>query len=61
MFVKVNKIKMNMTFSSISSSEFVFALLFLAEEDPCECNSVVKFQKKVEEAIQALLKKHILS
>ncbi|KAA0710357.1 Cartilage matrix protein [Triplophysa tibetana] len=27
------------------------------EEDPCECNSVVKFQKKVEEALQALAKK----
>ncbi|XP_057211171.1 cartilage matrix protein [Triplophysa rosa] len=26
-------------------------------EDPCECNSVVKFQKKVEEALQALTKK----
>uniref|UniRef100_A0AAZ3RHJ0 Matrilin-1 n=1 Tax=Oncorhynchus tshawytscha TaxID=74940 RepID=A0AAZ3RHJ0_ONCTS len=30
------------------------------EEDPCECDSVVKFQKKVEEALQALTKKHIL-
>ncbi|XP_026087499.1 cartilage matrix protein-like isoform X2 [Carassius auratus] len=27
------------------------------EEDPCECNSLVKFQKKVEEALQALTKK----
>ncbi|XP_042632988.1 cartilage matrix protein isoform X2 [Cyprinus carpio] len=27
------------------------------EEDPCECNSIVKFQKKVEEALQALTKK----
>ncbi|KAM9418897.1 cartilage matrix protein isoform 3-T3 [Salvelinus alpinus] len=27
------------------------------EEDPCECDSVVKFQKKVEEALQALTKK----
>ncbi|XP_051948657.1 cartilage matrix protein-like isoform X2 [Xyrauchen texanus] len=27
------------------------------EEDPCECNTVVKFQKKVEEAVQALTKK----
>ncbi|XP_051992234.1 cartilage matrix protein-like isoform X2 [Xyrauchen texanus] len=27
------------------------------EEDPCECNSVVKFQKKVEEALTALTKK----
>ncbi|XP_039536802.1 cartilage matrix protein isoform X2 [Pimephales promelas] len=26
-------------------------------EDPCECNSLVKFQKKVEEALQALTKK----
>uniref|UniRef100_A0A8C1U7J2 Matrilin-1 n=1 Tax=Cyprinus carpio TaxID=7962 RepID=A0A8C1U7J2_CYPCA len=31
------------------------------EEDPCECNSIVKFQKKVEEALQALTKKYILS
>ncbi|XP_056105498.1 cartilage matrix protein isoform X4 [Rhinichthys klamathensis goyatoka] len=28
-------------------------------EDPCECNSLVKFQKKVEEALQALTKKYI--
>ncbi|XP_069032474.1 cartilage matrix protein [Embiotoca jacksoni] len=27
------------------------------EEDPCECNSLVKFQKKVEDALQALTKK----
>ncbi|XP_056336111.1 cartilage matrix protein isoform X1 [Danio aesculapii] len=27
------------------------------EEDPCECNSITKFQKKVEEALQALTKK----
>ncbi|XP_014033601.1 cartilage matrix protein isoform X2 [Salmo salar] len=27
------------------------------DEDPCECDSVVKFQKKVEEALQALTKK----
>lgn len=27
------------------------------KEDPCECNSVVKFQKKVEEALQVLTKK----
>ncbi|XP_059412265.1 cartilage matrix protein-like isoform X2 [Carassius carassius] len=26
-------------------------------EDPCECKSIVKFQKKVEEALQALTKK----
>lgn len=30
------------------------------EEDPCECDTLVKFQKKVEDAIQALTKKHIL-
>ncbi|TDH04218.1 hypothetical protein EPR50_G00149570 [Perca flavescens] len=30
------------------------------EEDPCECDSLVKFQKKVEEALQALTKKYIL-
>ncbi|XP_037649817.1 cartilage matrix protein isoform X2 [Sebastes umbrosus] len=27
------------------------------EEDPCECDSLVKFQKKVEDALQALTKK----
>ncbi|XP_030644419.1 cartilage matrix protein [Chanos chanos] len=27
------------------------------EEDPCECDSVVKFQKKIEDALQALTKK----
>uniref|UniRef100_H3DHW4 Matrilin 1 n=1 Tax=Tetraodon nigroviridis TaxID=99883 RepID=H3DHW4_TETNG len=27
------------------------------DEDPCECDSLVKFQKKVEEAIQALTKR----
>ncbi|XP_077446094.1 cartilage matrix protein isoform X1 [Stigmatopora argus] len=27
------------------------------EDDPCECDSLVKFQKKVEEALQALTKK----
>lgn len=30
------------------------------EEDPCECDSLVKFQKKVEDALQALTKKYIL-
>uniref|UniRef100_A0A3Q3ERP4 Matrilin-1 n=1 Tax=Kryptolebias marmoratus TaxID=37003 RepID=A0A3Q3ERP4_KRYMA len=29
-------------------------------EDPCECDSLVKFQKKVEAALQALNKKYIL-
>ncbi|MCJ8746325.1 hypothetical protein PDJAM_G00140510 [Pangasius djambal] len=29
-------------------------------EDPCECQSLMKFQKKVEEALQALTKKYIL-
>uniref|UniRef100_A0A096LQ35 Matrilin-1 n=1 Tax=Poecilia formosa TaxID=48698 RepID=A0A096LQ35_POEFO len=29
-------------------------------EDPCECDSLVKFQKKVEDALQALNKKYIL-
>ncbi|KAM9340634.1 cartilage matrix protein isoform 1-T1 [Symphorus nematophorus] len=28
------------------------------EEDPCECDSLVKFQKKVEDALQALTKKY---
>ncbi|MEQ2166877.1 Cartilage matrix protein, partial [Goodea atripinnis] len=30
------------------------------EEDPCECDTLVKFQKKVEDALQALNKKYIL-
>ncbi|KAG7457838.1 hypothetical protein MATL_G00231570 [Megalops atlanticus] len=30
------------------------------EENPCECESIVKFQKKVEDALQALTKKYIL-
>lgn len=30
------------------------------EDDPCECDSLVKFQKKVEDALQALTKKYIL-
>lgn len=30
------------------------------DDDPCECDSLVKFQKKVEEALQALTKKYIL-
>uniref|UniRef100_M3ZL50 Matrilin-1 n=1 Tax=Xiphophorus maculatus TaxID=8083 RepID=M3ZL50_XIPMA len=29
-------------------------------EDPCECDTLVKFQKKVEDALQALNKKYIL-
>ncbi|KAK3532334.1 hypothetical protein QTP86_016040, partial [Hemibagrus guttatus] len=29
-------------------------------EDPCECQSLMKFQKKVDEALQALTKKYIL-
>ncbi|KAF7691192.1 hypothetical protein HF521_011489 [Silurus meridionalis] len=31
-----------------------------APEDPCECQTLTKFQKKVEEALQALTKKYIL-
>lgn len=50
-----------MTFKLEFHQQFVFTVLLLAEEDPCECNSVVKFQKKVEEALQALTKKYILS
>ncbi|XP_015427752.1 PREDICTED: cartilage matrix protein [Myotis davidii] len=30
------------------------------EEDPCECESIVKFQAKVEGLLQALTRKHIL-
>lgn len=41
-------------------------LLFLCflsvpEEDPCDCESIVKFQAKVEGLLQALTRKHILS
>lgn len=36
------------------------SFLFLSEENPCECDSIVSFQKKVENAIQALTKKYIL-
>lgn len=35
-------------------------VLALSAEDPCECQSLTKFQKKVEEALQALAKKYIL-
>lgn len=38
-----------------------FPYLFPPEEDPCKCDSIVKFQKKVEDALQALTKKYILS
>ena len=31
------------------------------EEDPCACESIVKFQTKVEKLLQALTRKHILS
>lgn len=31
------------------------------EEDPCACESIVKFQTKVEGLLQALTRKHILS
>lgn len=34
--------------------------LFIPEEDPCECESIVKFQAKVEGLLQALTRKHIL-
>lgn len=41
---------------------FFYELIYSVptDEDPCECDSLVKFQKKVEDAIQALTKKHIL-
>ena len=41
-----------------NNSELVLSVP--TEEDPCECDSLVKFQKKVEEALQALTKKYIL-
>lgn len=41
-----------------NNSELV--LFVPTEEDPCECDSLVKFQKKVEDALQALTKKYIL-
>ena len=43
-----------------SNSELELVLSVPTEEDPCECDSLVKFQKKVEDALQALTKKYIL-
>lgn len=55
---KHKKIVLKLAFHQLN---LLFAVLLLTEEDPCECNSIVKFQKKVEEALQALTKKYILS
>lgn len=38
-----------------------FYFLSAPEEDPCDCESIVKFQAKVEGLLQALTRKHILS
>lgn len=50
------------TIGFVAGGGLTFDLSFSApaDEDPCECDSLVKFQKKVEEALQALTKKHIL-
>lgn len=39
----------------------LFHLPPTSEEDPCACESIVKFQSKVEGLLQALTRKHILS
>ena len=36
-------------------------LLPTTEEDPCACESIVRFEAKVEGLLQALTRKHILS
>lgn len=36
-------------------------LLSTAEEDPCACESILRFEAKVEGLLQALTRKHILS
>ncbi|KTF90738.1 hypothetical protein cypCar_00008456 [Cyprinus carpio] len=48
-------------FKSINQIAMKLQINVCQVEDPCECNSIVKFQKKVEEALQALTKKYILS
>lgn len=41
---------------------FLFpCFLSTPEEDPCACESIVKFQTRVEGLLQALTRKHILS
>lgn len=37
------------------------SLLSTTEEDPCACESIVRFEAKVEGLLQALTRKHILS
>ncbi|XP_042601882.1 cartilage matrix protein-like isoform X2 [Cyprinus carpio] len=44
-------------FKSINQIAMKLQINVCQVEDPCECNSIVKFQKKVEEALQALTKK----
>lgn len=61
MFVKVRDGMNDMNNTCVDATHRTnFLVLVFAEEDPCECNSLVKFQKKVEEALQALAKKYIL-
>ncbi|KAJ7991667.1 hypothetical protein DPEC_G00286260 [Dallia pectoralis] len=47
-------------FKAMTSIANKLQINFCPEEDPCECETLVKFQKKVEDALQALMKKHIL-
>lgn len=44
-----------------SPSLLFLYVLSVPEEDPCDCESIVKFQAKVEGLLQALTRKHILS
>lgn len=37
------------------------SLLSAAEEDPCACESIVRFEAKVEDLLQALTRKYILA
>lgn len=42
------------------SAVFPRSLLSTAEEDPCACESIMRFEAKVEGLLQALTRKHIL-
>lgn len=47
-------------FAPTGKLKLQLVVIFSPTEDPCECDSLVKFQKKVEAALQALNKKYIL-
>jgi hypothetical protein len=46
---------------TLAQHGFPLPLLSTAEEDPCACESILKFEAKVEGLLQALTRKHILS